>query len=248
MSSSHVVIILGMHRSGTSSLAGSLQSAGLFLGEVNTQAPYNAKGNRESLQIMALHDRVLANDGHAWHTPPPGAASWGEDDRAQRDAIIHQLEVEPVWGFKDPRTLLTLEGWLERVPNARLVGTLRHPARVAASLAARPEPLYVEPAHGLALWRRYNRRLLALWRQSPFPILDFDGDPAEYRRALDAACRDLGLAGCPDFFDEALRRSAPALDLLDDETAALYAELRRACRASAALAPVTGPPTVSAPT
>lgn len=42
------VLILGMHRSGTSCLAGSLQEAGLYLGEVNTAAPHNAKGNRES--------------------------------------------------------------------------------------------------------------------------------------------------------------------------------------------------------
>ncbi len=230
MSSIRVVIILGMHRSGTSSLAGSLQSAGLFLGEVNTAAPYNAKGNRESLQIMALHDQVLANDGHSWDFPPAGEASWTAADRAQRDAIIRQLEVEPIWGFKDPRTLLTLAGWLERVPDARLVGTLRHPARVAASLASRPAPLYVEPVHGLALWRRYNRRLLALWRETPFPILDFDDEPAEYRRDLDAACRYLGLVGSPEFFDEAFRHSSSAVGLIDEETAELYEELRRACR------------------
>jgi len=37
-SSSQAVLILGMHRSGTSCLAGSLQEAGLYLGEVNTAA------------------------------------------------------------------------------------------------------------------------------------------------------------------------------------------------------------------
>jgi len=43
------MLILGMHRSGTSCLAGCLQAAGLISGEVNIQAMYNAKGNRENL-------------------------------------------------------------------------------------------------------------------------------------------------------------------------------------------------------
>ena len=77
------ILILGMHRSGTSCLAGSLQEAGLYLGEVNTTAPHNAKGNRESRTIVALHDGLLQANGGAWDAPPgtsgvacgvPGAA------------------------------------------------------------------------------------------------------------------------------------------------------------------------------
>jgi len=42
------VAILGMHRSGTSCLAGSLQELGLYLGEVYDQNPHNPRGNREN--------------------------------------------------------------------------------------------------------------------------------------------------------------------------------------------------------
>lgn len=234
MTASPIVIILGMHRSGTSSLAGSLQAAGLMLGDVNTQAPFNAKGNREYLRIMHLHDRVLANSGHAWNSPPPAAARWTPADLAERDAIVEQLAAPGPWGFKDPRTLFTLEGWLERFPEAQLVGTLRHPGRVAASLAARPAPLGVEPAQGLALWAAYNRRLWAFWRRRPFPMVDFDADPVDYHRDLTRVRGLLGLAGPPDFFDEALRRSPRQAIELDQDTASLYQDLLGACRATAA--------------
>lgn len=43
----NAALVLGMHRSGTRSLAGSLQERGLRLGKVFTSNPYNRKGNRE---------------------------------------------------------------------------------------------------------------------------------------------------------------------------------------------------------
>jgi len=46
------LIILGMHRSGTSALAGSLEGAGLNLGPVSTHEVDNAKGNREDTRII----------------------------------------------------------------------------------------------------------------------------------------------------------------------------------------------------
>ena len=57
------VVVLGMHRSGTSLLAGTLQEAGLELGEVVHSAPHNRKGNRESISIRTLHEDLLERSG-----------------------------------------------------------------------------------------------------------------------------------------------------------------------------------------
>ena len=54
-----VVAVLGMHRSGTSALAGSLEQHGLFLGRVSTSNPHNPKGNRESAEVRRLNEDVL---------------------------------------------------------------------------------------------------------------------------------------------------------------------------------------------
>ena len=45
------IVILGMHRSGTSCLAGCLEELGLHLGTVITSAPHNKKGNRENPEL-----------------------------------------------------------------------------------------------------------------------------------------------------------------------------------------------------
>jgi len=65
-----VIAILGMHRSGTSLLAGTLQECGLDLGDVITASPANEKGNRESWALMALHEDLLRKAGGSWNQPP----------------------------------------------------------------------------------------------------------------------------------------------------------------------------------
>ena len=65
-----ILCVLGMHRSGTSCLTGSLQEAGLYLGDCHTWNPHNLKGNRENQEIVDINDRVLADNGGAWDAPP----------------------------------------------------------------------------------------------------------------------------------------------------------------------------------
>ena len=223
-----VVCIVGMHRSGTSCLAGSLQEAGLHLGEVNVEAPHNAKGNRENERIQTLQEALLVDNGGSWRRPPP-VVEWSAERRAERDEIIAGYAGHRRWGFKDPRTLFTLSGWLEVLPAVRYVGSYRHPLATAASIQARGN---WKPDAALALWLTYNRRLLELHAESRFPLISFDAGPAEYAAALDAISRDLGLtppAGGFSFFEHELRRqSAPPEGTLPPDVAATYDELRRA--------------------
>jgi len=203
---SQAVLILGMHRSGTSCLAGSLQEAGLYLGEVNTAAPHNAKGNRESRAIMNLQDDLLHANGGDWDTPPEQVV-WQQEHRARRDAIIATYPTDRIWGFKDPRTLLTLPGWLEVLSSVRFVGTFRHPLAVAASLNAR-NGIAIEKS--LALWTTYNRLLLDYQRQFNFPMICFDWPPERYRQRLIAIVPLLNLTIPKDgfsFFESTLRRN-----------------------------------------
>jgi len=79
----------------------------------------------------------------------------------------------PVWGFKDPRTLLFLDGWLEIVPDMEFIGIYRHPMVVARSLHAR-KALPIGIQKGLEIWKHYNQCLLNQHERSPFPLLCFD--------------------------------------------------------------------------
>jgi hypothetical protein len=202
------VIILGMHRSGTSCLAGSLEQAGLYLGQVNTKAPHNAKGNRENRDIMDLNDAVLSAAGGSWDNPPDSTVHWPAEQIVARNALIATYPTDSAWGFKEPRTLLTLNGWLDALPKARLVGTFRHPMAVAQSLNTR-NGMSIE--RGMDLWLPYNRLLLQVCQEHEVLMVCFDWSPQRYSRALAELAKRLSLtlpSSGFDFFEAALQRNS----------------------------------------
>jgi hypothetical protein len=223
------VIVLGMHRSGTSLVAGSLEAAGLALGDVSNVARYNRKGNKENADIRALNARLLLRAGAAWDRPPRAQVPWTEDDRREAADIVRPyLAAGRTWGFKDPRTVWTVEGWLDVLPRAEVVGVVRHPALVAQSLAERSRtPENVQA--WLDLWAAYNAELLRLARLLRFPVLHFaPGGPHEpaFWSALAAVCRRFGLSGDPrDFYAPELVHQQESAVAPPPTMAALYDEL-----------------------
>jgi hypothetical protein len=227
------VLILGMHRSGTSCLAGCLEQSGLFLGEVNRAAPFNKKGNNEKYAIMEFHDHVLARVGAAWDRPPSTEVALTPHELAQLRSLIASYPVDVAWGVKDPRLLLLFEAW-EKETRPRLVGTFRHPAKVAASLMARAKAWGkpMSETDALALWRDYNERLLRIHQARPFLLVRFDQDPAAYQAAIARIAHMLGLAGNAEqsFFDVSLHthlnEDAPIPDTLKTLWNALLSRAR----------------------
>jgi hypothetical protein len=233
-----VITVLGMHRSGTSALTGSLQAAGLHLGDVRTEGgASNLKGHREPGELIKLHEDVLITSGGAWHLPPPNV-TWTARQRERRDEFIAARAGLPLWGWKEPRTLLVIDGWLEVVPTLEMVGTFRHPAVVARSLQRR---------HGnddmgmwLDVWLAYDRPLLALAEERGIPLIDFDLPAEVYEARLRSIVAELALPH-PDaaaaFFESELRTSQaqmPPSVALPEEVASVYGRLREIAAAQAA--------------
>ncbi|MFN2165496.1 MAG: sulfotransferase family protein [Anaerolineae bacterium] len=222
-----VLAVVGMHRSGTSCLTGSLQEAGLFLGDCQTWNPFNEKGNRENLAFVDLHEAILeANDG-AWDRPPRRALWQPEHTRRAAELLAEHADA-PVLGFKDPRALLLIGGWQALVPELELVGIFRHPEAVALSLKRRSN---LERAHALELWYHYNRALLRLRRQRAFPLLCFDEPDAVFQSKVVLAARQLGLPREPaasEFFDSQLKQyGGDTLSDLPWRVRRLYKQLQR---------------------
>ncbi len=230
------VLVLGMHRSGTSCLAGALQQAGLHLGEVSTANKHNPKGNRERDDVRQLNDAVLAANGYAWNAPPPADApplEWSAEQSREQARVLASLARQGLpHGLKDPRLLLVLDAWLNAAPGAACAGTFRHPAAVVASLRKRqPRKLdEVTVPHCADLWVAYNTRLLAQVRATGMPLVSFDWPDARYLSALRAMAEALNLpqpAAIAGFFDRTLRHThdpeialpEAALDLWSDLTA-----------------------------
>src|ERR1043165_2091440 len=111
--SSHTLIISGAHRSGTSLVAAVMQQAGVHIGErLLGPAAGNRRGHFEDLDFYELHQRVLARQGLGFLLE--AADGLGEFDAAEVAAAATLIETRrhrPLWGWKDPRTVLFLDDW-----------------------------------------------------------------------------------------------------------------------------------------
>jgi len=224
------VIVIGMHRSGTSLLTGCLEAAGLFLGTVNNAAEFNQKGNKENESIRDLHDSILARHGHDWKSPPPGALDWTESEKGQLFELLEPYTgIMQPWGLKDPRIVWLIEGWLEIFPEASLIAVFRHPLLVAQSLANRPGGLAMSIERALRLWYVTNRRILDLRKDLDFPLLHYaDGEAlqSQFFEPLSAFTRQHGLTGAAEaFYDPVLTHQTRPVGEVTDDVLSLYDEL-----------------------
>ncbi|MEZ5285165.1 MAG: hypothetical protein R2712_10225 [Vicinamibacterales bacterium] len=164
-----------MHRSGTSMLTGSLQQAGLVLGEVVTEAPHNAKGNREYPAILHMQEELLVASGGSWDRPP-AEVRWGVAAPRRARPLHRALPDEPLWGSGSAHAA-DARGVAQALPSAEFAGIFRHPALVARSLRRRTG---LDMDTGLELWRVYNTRLLELHRRHAFPLMEFTTTPRKF--------------------------------------------------------------------
>ena len=209
---SSVTAILGMHRSGTSWLAMTLQQRGLELGEVSLSNRANRKGNRESAVLTPLHESVLRQNGGSWSEPRWPNRWTAEAENALRRFITDMDQRYEHWGFKDPRALLVLDEWQRQMPGRlQRVGVYRHPLAVHRSLDARRRELGktgpgFSEERSFAIWRIYNDRLVEEHKRAAFPLLRFDSDTRERERAVDIAAAAVGLRAreADDAFDAEL--------------------------------------------
>lgn len=225
------LIILGMHRSGTSCLAGTLEQAGVCLGEVSNYNKYNKKGNKENSKTMALNNKILEYNDASWDKPPVNL-TWTKDHELEALSLIKEFEtncLSPYWGFKDPRVLVTLPFWSKLLPQAKYIATYRNPDSVAKSLNSRAEAS-IDHQTGLDLWASYNQQLIGFYQKSPFPIISFDLSAKAYSSQLSQIFRTLNLAISEDtaFFDHNLRNQKNKTEKLSDNTQinALYEKLQ----------------------
>ena len=144
-----MILILGMHRGGTSALAGGVAALGAGFGERLMQAvpDQNAKGFWEDLDIVSTDDRVLLALGRTWDSIEPIAPDEWKQPELERladealELLKQRLDEHRVWAVKDPRASRLLPFWQPLIERAGAVASyviaLRNPLSVARSLAAR---------------------------------------------------------------------------------------------------------------
>ena len=160
LAGSTALIVLGMHRSGTSALTGMLHHLGVTLGErLMPASPDNPRGYWEHSDIVSAHERLMATLGWAWDDVRSLPAGFERGEAAQAAGrelaaiVSRDFACAPLWGLKDPRLCRLMPLWAtifatERVTPLYLLA-LRHPLDVAASLDARDG---IGPGRAGLLW------------------------------------------------------------------------------------------------
>jgi hypothetical protein len=185
--------VLGMHRSGTSAVTRALNLLGAALpGEMMTNTHHNSSGHWEPLEVVAMHDRLLAGHGFVWDDPfipqriCDASTAATRSASAEITAFVNQhVAPNPVALVKDPRICHTLPLWEAPLAQAgysvAAIMMLRNPLEVAASLHARDQmPTQV----GLQLWLRYTLAAEYHTRHLPRVQLRYDDLLNDWSAAL----------------------------------------------------------------
>ncbi len=137
MKDSKVLIIVGMHRSGTSLTANWLHKCGLFIGERLLGAGRsNRTGHYEDLDFLEFHKSILIENGLTWKVADQ-KIQISDHNIHTAEKLIEQKNRSKQWGWKDPRTCLFLDLWHETMDEAFYLFIFRHYKDVISSLLQR---------------------------------------------------------------------------------------------------------------
>ncbi len=181
-----LIVVLGMHRSGTSAVMNALASLGADLGDDLLPAGKdNPKGFFEDKAINDLNIEILSALGQHWFSLSLVTDSDVEKLIAAgylvkaRQLLQEKMQGLDVFGFKDPRVSKLFKFW-KRVfadmdVDVHYVLCLRHPLSVAQSLLKRNKtPI----RKGYFVWLSYNlalaQELQPLSQKVPVMALDYD--------------------------------------------------------------------------
>jgi len=165
MARKNAIVVLGMHRSGTSMLAGILAKMGVDFGGdlLPPMEGVNEKGFWEHRRLIELNESLLSNLNSSWCHPGGFDDGWQESEAARRyineatDFVEEVFDSEPVFGMKDPRLCLILPLWKEIFNrlgvDAHYLAMSRNPIDVAMSLYRRDK---IPPILGLWLNDKYQ--------------------------------------------------------------------------------------------
>ena len=138
------IVILGMHRSGTSLLTDILIKAGIHFGDV-------LENNRESLFFLRINEKILKKCNSTWNDPYRFDAFIKDKKpeilRFMKKELKNFLSSREYWGYrdlsgvnwgwKDPRNTLTIDLWRHFFPKLKVINIYRNPIDVGNSLQKR---------------------------------------------------------------------------------------------------------------
>jgi glycosyltransferase involved in cell wall biosynthesis len=178
-----LIVVLGMHRSGTSAITKSLEVLGVGLGaNLHPAGLDNPKGFWEDIECMNINDSLL---NYYDSTYDSLNLAW---EGLRKDPKISELKLRAtqhinrklkesngLWGFKDPRTCRLLGFWNEVFTaltcEINFLVVVRNPASVVSSLDVRNK-IPAEKAY--FLWLQHTLPSMTFMRDTPRVVVDYD--------------------------------------------------------------------------
>ncbi len=196
-----VVVVLGMHRSGTSALARVLNILGCAAPKtLLKEDESNAAGYWESLPIAQFNDRVLDAGGSTWHDWQRFGVGWDKSPVYQSflteacALLASEFGTSPLILLKDPRITPLFSFWRSVFEaydiSPHCIVTLRNPVEVAASLAKRNN---FSTLKSLLIWLRYTLDAERLSRGHPRAFVTYDGLLQDFRNVPERLEGPLGI-------------------------------------------------------
>lgn len=255
---SQPIVVLGMHRSGTSLVTELIAAMGSHAGEAHEHTPadmFNPTGYWEHREVVAIDNAMLEALSATWsdnlgdidisRLSSTQRAEFSE--RARK--VVESLQGHGSYLIKDPRMSLLFPLWRDVFGKPVCVIAWRDPLAVAQSLHTRNrQPLLVS----LAAWDHYNRALLRDTEGLPRVLVSYDdllADPAGTVHALQDALRGFGISDLVALSDERIRQIVNAdfnrsgrkarrdETLLDPDQRQLVADLRSGTALTKTIAP-----------
>jgi hypothetical protein len=157
------IIVLGMHRGGTSLVANLLHRWGAYAGQSQqllAADQNNIQGYWEYVPLIQFNQQLLNSVGASWFIPPGRdeekalenlATDPGSKRRAEQ-LLAEMRKGGQDWFWKDPRLTILLSFWKQMWGEPIYVVTVRHPLEIAISLRKRDR---LPISASLLIWQQY---------------------------------------------------------------------------------------------
>jgi hypothetical protein len=197
-----LLMVLGMHRSGTSALAGVLSKLGCQIPKhVLPANSANERGYFESAALMQLHDELLESAGSYWHdwrrfNPDWHSAPTSEAFKQRaKDIFLSEYPNASLAVLKDPRICRFVPFWIdvfgEMSIAPRALIPIRSPLEVAYSLKKRDA---MSVTKGLLLWLRHVLDAELMTRGISRAIFSWDQFLTDWRVVADRISAEINIA------------------------------------------------------
>ena len=173
-------MVLGMHRSGTSTFAGVLHMNHIVMGTYQNFWPRpmieNPKGFYENYDFRLLNDKLLKFSGYdvrSYKHDIPKINLKESIFKKMKILIQNSNHKYKNWGWKDPRTCLTASHWISSLKSLnidkdlKIVFIARKASSVARSLKNRND---LPKSKGLLIWEKYTKSALDICEKYNYPV------------------------------------------------------------------------------